>query len=194
MLPKRPDGREQSSLNWEYEFAVPLPKEGEEGVREGTVFRVKWCDFVPTYRGKPKEGLSRCIAANNIKRVTLMMRRLPSPCTPSRKASWLTCCSFFGMQQGDFEIEIKSIAAFKEGDEQVESPAPVRQDGEDMTEKLRQQQQEEQRGGRPPPSRERIEDAMVSKTSKEADEPKRPKRRGRPKNPILRLLSSCCAG
>ncbi|GAM37095.1 6-phosphogluconate dehydrogenase family protein [Talaromyces pinophilus] len=109
MLPKRPDGREQSSLNWEYEFAVPLPKEGEEGVREGTVFRVK---------------------------------------------------CFFGMQQGDFEIEIKSIAAFKEGDEQVESPAPVRQDGEDMTEKLRQQQQEEQRGGRPPPSRERIEDAM----------------------------------
>ena len=85
MLPKRPDGREQSSLNWEYEFAVPLPKEGEEGVREGTVFRVKWCDFVPTYRGKPKEGLSRCIAANNIKRVTLMMRRLPFPCTPSRR-------------------------------------------------------------------------------------------------------------
>jgi hypothetical protein len=98
------------------------------------------------------------------------------------------------MQQGDFEIEIKSIAAFKEGDKQVEPPAPVRQDGQDMTEKLRQQQQEEQRGGRPPPSRERIADTMVSKTSKEADEPKRPKRRGWPKNPILRLLSSCCGG
>ena len=75
MLPKRPDGREQSSLNWEFEFVVPPPKEGEEGMREGTVLRVKWCDFAPTYRGKPKEGLGRCIAANNIKRVSMMMRR-----------------------------------------------------------------------------------------------------------------------
>lgn len=94
------------------------------------------------------------------------------------------------MQQGDFEIEIKSVAAFKEGDE-LEPPAPVRQDGEDMTEKLRQQY-EEQRGGRPPPSRERTADAMISKTSREVDEPKWPRRRGRPKNPILRFLWSCC--
>lgn len=95
------------------------------------------------------------------------------------------------MQQGDFEVEIKSVAAFKEG-EQVEPPVPVRQDGEDMTEKLRQQQEEQQRGGCPPPSRERTADAMVSKTTKEADEPKRPRSRGRQKNPILRVLSSCC--
>jgi hypothetical protein len=94
------------------------------------------------------------------------------------------------MQQGDFEVEIKRVAAFKEGD-QVEPLAPIRQDGEDMTKKLRQQE-EEQRGGRLPPSRERIVDSMVSKTTKEADEPKRPRRRGRPKNPILRFLSSCC--
>ena len=76
ILPKRPDGREQSSLSWEYEFTVPLPEEREEGMREGTVLRVKWCEFVPTYRGKPKEGLNRSIEPNNIKRVTLMMRRL----------------------------------------------------------------------------------------------------------------------
>lgn len=76
ILPKRPDGREQSSLSWEYEFVVPPPEEGEEGMREGTVLRAKWRDFVPTYRGKPKEGLTRSIEVNNVKRVSLMMRRL----------------------------------------------------------------------------------------------------------------------
>lgn len=91
------------------------------------------------------------------------------------------------MQQGDFEIEIKSIAAFREGD-QVE-PTPIRQDGEDMTEKLRRKEQ--QQGERPPSSRKSEADAMISKPFKEADEPKRAERRG-PKNPILRFLSSCC--
>uniref|UniRef100_A0A093V763 Uncharacterized protein C9E9.15 n=1 Tax=Talaromyces marneffei PM1 TaxID=1077442 RepID=A0A093V763_TALMA len=165
MLPKRPDGREQSSLNWEFEFVVPSPKEGEEGMREGTVLRVKWCDFVPTYRGKPKEGLSRCIAANNIKRVTLMMRR-SSP--PACKIS--------------YERSANVLTVSLEGD-QVDGAAPVRQDGEDMTEKLREQEQREQ----PPPA-----ESMASKTTKEADEPKRPHLRGRAKNPILRFLSSCC--
>jgi hypothetical protein len=58
-----------------------------------------------------------------------------------------------------------------------------------MTEKLREQEQRQ--GGRPPPFRERAE-PVVSKTTKEADEPKRPHLRGRPENPILRFLSSCC--
>ncbi|EED20679.1 conserved hypothetical protein [Talaromyces stipitatus ATCC 10500] len=163
MLPKRPDGREQSSLNWEYEFVVPATSDCEDRTREGTVFRAKWCDFEPTYRGKPQEGLTRRILPRNIKRITLMMR------------------SFFGMQSGDFEVEIKSIAVFKEGN-QVDGAAPLRQDGEDIAEKLRNEYT--------PPLSSRAE-SFGSKTAKETDEPKR---RGRPNSLLLRLLSSCCGG
>ncbi|KAI0395517.1 NADH:ubiquinone oxidoreductase intermediate-associated protein 30 [Xylariaceae sp. FL0594] len=83
VLPKRPDGREQSTVSWEYDFT---------GNKELDLL-VPWKDLKPTYRGKPKpdaEPLDR----TSIKRVSIMMR------------------SFFGDQQGPFDLEIQYIAAF----------------------------------------------------------------------------------
>lgn len=65
ILPKRPDGREQSTLSWEFDFR----SEGRK-----TIF-VKWSDFRPTYRGKEKEGVEP-LNLKNVKRFGIMVRRL----------------------------------------------------------------------------------------------------------------------
>ncbi|KAI1846071.1 hypothetical protein JX265_000994 [Neoarthrinium moseri] len=80
-LPKRPDGREQSTVSWEFDFAT----HGEERF-------IPWDEFKPTYRGKPKPD-ARPLDLKNVQRVSIMMR------------------SFFGDQQGPFRLEIESIAA-----------------------------------------------------------------------------------
>ncbi|KAJ5198095.1 uncharacterized protein N7498_007212 [Penicillium cinerascens] len=84
ILPKRPDGREQSTLSWEYDFR----SEGQK-----TIF-VKWSDFRPTYRGKEKKGVEP-LDLKNVKRFGIMIR------------------SFFGEQEGDFELGVLSIAALR---------------------------------------------------------------------------------
>ncbi|KAI9924230.1 hypothetical protein ASPWEDRAFT_588663 [Aspergillus wentii DTO 134E9] len=84
ILPKRPDGREQSTLSWEYDF----PAEKKERVS------IKWADFKATYRGKEKK-VKTPLNLTNIKRVSIMMR------------------SFFGTQEGDFSLEVASISAFR---------------------------------------------------------------------------------
>jgi hypothetical protein len=45
LLPKSPNGREQSTVSWEYDFKL----EGDDG--KGKVF-IKWDDLKPTYRGR----------------------------------------------------------------------------------------------------------------------------------------------
>ncbi|ORY61331.1 CIA30 family protein [Pseudomassariella vexata] len=82
-LPKRPDGREQSTVSWEYDF-VPNCNHGE--------LFVPWDDFKPTYRGRPKADAPALDLAN-VRRISLMMR------------------SFFGSQHGEFRLEIDCIAA-----------------------------------------------------------------------------------
>ncbi|KAJ6111930.1 hypothetical protein N7523_007991 [Penicillium sp. IBT 18751x] len=84
ILPKRPDGREQSTLSWEFDFRA----EGRK-----TIF-VKWSDFRPTYRGKEKKDVEP-LDLKNIKRFSIMIR------------------SFFGEQDGDFELGVVSIAALR---------------------------------------------------------------------------------
>ncbi|KAJ5668256.1 uncharacterized protein N7477_006826 [Penicillium maclennaniae] len=84
ILPKRPDGREQSTLSWEFDFRA----EGRT-----TIF-VKWSDFRPTYRGKEKKDVEP-LDLKNIKRFSIMIR------------------SFFGEQDGDFELGVVSIAALR---------------------------------------------------------------------------------
>ncbi|KAM0331730.1 hypothetical protein ACHAQA_003409 [Verticillium albo-atrum] len=63
ILPRRPDGREQSTVSWEYDF---------ESANAGELF-VKWSDFKPTYRGKPKPDTAPLDLAH-IKRISFMMR------------------------------------------------------------------------------------------------------------------------
>ena len=64
ILPKRPDGREQSTLSWEFDFR----SEGRK-----TIF-VKWSDFRPTYRGKEKKDVEP-LDLKNVKRFGIMIRR-----------------------------------------------------------------------------------------------------------------------
>ncbi|KAJ5594289.1 uncharacterized protein N7459_000497 [Penicillium hispanicum] len=84
ILPKRPDGRERSSLSWEYDFRA-------EG--HGSIF-VKWSDFRPTYRGKDRSDVEP-LKLEHIRRFGIMVR------------------SFFGDQEGAFSLSILSIAAVR---------------------------------------------------------------------------------
>ena len=62
-LPKRPDGRESSTISWEYSF---------EG--SGAEFAIPWHEFSPKYRGKPKPD-AEPLNLKNILRISIMCRR-----------------------------------------------------------------------------------------------------------------------
>ncbi|KAI2617802.1 NADH:ubiquinone oxidoreductase complex I intermediate-associated protein 30 [Hypoxylon sp. NC1633] len=79
--PKRPDNRDEATVSWEYDF-----------VPSGSQVTIRWADFKPTYRGKPKED-AEPLRLDHIRRISIMMR------------------SFFGDQQGPFRLDIRYIAA-----------------------------------------------------------------------------------
>ncbi|KAJ4415304.1 hypothetical protein N0V82_007403 [Gnomoniopsis sp. IMI 355080] len=87
VLPKRPDGREQSTVSWEYDFVV----EAGESADGSTKVTIPFKDFEPTYRGKPKPDTAP-LDLKNVKRVSFMMR------------------SFFGTQEGEFSIVFNSVS------------------------------------------------------------------------------------
>lgn len=72
VLPKRPDGRDQSTVSWEYDFVSPTS--GDGGGPGDQVLYVPWSDFKPTYRGKPKPDAPELDLAH-VRRISLMMRR-----------------------------------------------------------------------------------------------------------------------
>jgi Complex I intermediate-associated protein 30 (CIA30) len=66
LLPPNPDnGREQSTVSWEYDFQ---PREVKGGVN------MRFKDFRPFYRGKPKND-SDPLKLGSIKRFNIMIRR-----------------------------------------------------------------------------------------------------------------------
>jgi hypothetical protein len=65
LLPKSPNGREQSTVSWEYDF---------NGDKEGSKVFVKWDNFAPTYRGREQKD-AKPLDLKNVKRISLMMRR-----------------------------------------------------------------------------------------------------------------------
>lgn len=70
VLPKRPDGREQSTVSWEYDFVSPtIADQGGD-----QVLYVPWSDFKPTYRGKPMPEAGE-LDLEHVRRISLMMRR-----------------------------------------------------------------------------------------------------------------------
>jgi len=83
VLPLRADGREQSTVSWEFDFVA-----GQEGGEE----HVSWDDLKPTYRGKPRPEAPP-LKLERVERLSLMMR------------------SFFAQQQGPFDLEVVHIAA-----------------------------------------------------------------------------------
>lgn len=91
-LPKRPDGREQSSVSWEHDFIVAPAGGAVAGGDERLVVVLPFDGFRATYRGKPydsPEPLNRA----SIRSVAFMVR------------------SFFGTQQGPFVLKIRSVVA-----------------------------------------------------------------------------------
>lgn len=73
VLPRRPDGRDQSTVSWEYDFVVGA---GGDGSTAGGSTRmvIPFGEFKPTYRGKPKPD-AEPLDLKNVKRISFMMRR-----------------------------------------------------------------------------------------------------------------------
>lgn len=95
-LPRRPDGREQSTVSWEYDF-----RPGGSGSGTGRLV-MRFKDFKPTYRGRPKPD-AEPLNLNKILAMSIMMR------------------SHFGEQEGDFSLALRSIAAQRHGESVSES-------------------------------------------------------------------------
>ncbi|KAF2791618.1 CIA30-domain-containing protein [Melanomma pulvis-pyrius CBS 109.77] len=88
ILPRSPNGREQSTTSYEYDFTVSE----DSALAENSFIFVPWKEFKPTYRGKEKKDASK-LNKKNVKRLSIMMR------------------SFFGDQESEFSLHIKSIKA-----------------------------------------------------------------------------------
>lgn len=69
ILPKRPDGREQSTVSWEADFVS-----GDSPGKETTI-TLPFENFKPTYRGKPVEDGSAKLDWGGVRRVGFMVRR-----------------------------------------------------------------------------------------------------------------------
>ncbi len=65
LLPKSPNGREQSTVSWEYDF---------EGYDDGGKVFVHWDEFKATYRGREKKD-AKPLDLKHVRRISLMMRR-----------------------------------------------------------------------------------------------------------------------
>lgn len=97
-LSECPGEREQTT-NWEYDFRAVSTK-----------VLAKWDDFRPTRRGKPVEN-AKPLDLGKIKSFSIMVRRWVIILFVPRLI--LRDSSFFGEQQGDFSLQIASIAAFR---------------------------------------------------------------------------------
>jgi hypothetical protein len=88
---KRPDGRDVSTLLYEYSFDTT-----EGGMKK----HIKWNEFKPMYRGRPKDDAAELNAAG-IRRWSFMIR------------------SFFDQQHGEFSMSIRSVCTYQEKDKAI---------------------------------------------------------------------------
>ncbi|KAH9809524.1 Complex I intermediate-associated protein 30 (CIA30) [Teratosphaeria destructans] len=87
---QRPDGRDEASISWEVDFT--LPPESEPGDSHARSIVIPFASFNPTYRGRPKKDAAP-LDLKTVKRLSIMMR------------------SFFGTQEGEFSLSMRSIQA-----------------------------------------------------------------------------------
>lgn len=73
VLPRRPDGRDQSTISWEYDFFVGGAGSDADG-ETNSVLVIPFEDFKPTYRGRPKPDADP-LDLSRFKRLSFMMRR-----------------------------------------------------------------------------------------------------------------------
>lgn len=102
---RRDDGRERAGVSWEAEFQVS--KDKSEAMKGGQKVWVPWSALKATYRGKEKVDAGQ-IKTAEIKRLGLMMR------------------SYFGTQQGDFALELRSVCAMTRSSAQASQGEDVR--------------------------------------------------------------------
>lgn len=77
LLPPNPEnGREQSTISWEFDFSKKDSHVCHDE-HHYNYLSIPWDAFKPTYRGKPKAD-TKPLAKDNIKRVSMMMRRYVS--------------------------------------------------------------------------------------------------------------------
>ena len=108
---KRPDGRERSGLSWEATFKATNATTTDRAVLDAAnttmspsreaqprVIYLPWSAFKATYRGREKKD-AEPLQLDRLRRVGLLMR------------------SFFEEQEGDFQLEIRQIAAVKRAKE-----------------------------------------------------------------------------
>jgi len=70
--PRRPDGREQSTVSWEYDFQHGGGS--AEAEISKTTLTIPWSAFEPSFRGKPKPD-SPPLNTKQIRRFSFLMRR-----------------------------------------------------------------------------------------------------------------------
>jgi len=99
------NGREQASISYECDFELP-PQTIPGDTTDRLVF-IPWSSLNATYRGRLKPD-AKPIDLAHVKRFSLMMR------------------SFFGTQEGDFSLSIRSISALAEVPDATKSMASAR--------------------------------------------------------------------
>lgn len=73
LLPRNPEnGREQSTISYEYDFYLRDASSTTQGSR---ILFIPWQDLKPTYRGKEKKDAPKIDLAE-VKRISIMNRRL----------------------------------------------------------------------------------------------------------------------
>ncbi|KAL9608706.1 MAG: hypothetical protein Q9167_006472 [Letrouitia subvulpina] len=94
---ERDDGRKKAGISWEASFKSSSEVQGVGALKSNSVkkFWIPWASFEATFRGKKVEDAGP-LKTGEIKRVGLMMR------------------SYFGSQEGDFRLEVKSLCARKQ--------------------------------------------------------------------------------
>ncbi|KAI9878611.1 MAG: hypothetical protein M1830_000430 [Pleopsidium flavum] len=108
ILPPSEGGREQASISWEYDFRAENRGDEDEGSRgeEEKQVWIPWSKLKATYRGREKKDAAP-IDLSHVRRFSLMMR------------------SFFGTQEGDFSLVLRSISAAKNTDQKENEPGSI---------------------------------------------------------------------
>lgn len=93
------DGKEQTGFSWEAEFRANDELQKKPGEHDATTeekgtqeVNLPWEGFKPIFRGRETKGEEK-LDRSNITTVGIMMR------------------SYFGTQEGDFQLEVESITA-----------------------------------------------------------------------------------
>jgi len=136
ILPPSEGGREQASISWEYDFRVGGCGDGGDEnefgrEKEEKKVWIPWSELKATYRGREKKDAAP-IDLSHVRRFSLMMRRyyiqlLSGEIYYSQRADDFQNASFFGTQEGEFSLVLKSISAVQNPGQEENEPRASRE-------------------------------------------------------------------